>query len=494
MYLDHFQLSQAPFSITPDPRFVYLSERHRDGLAHLLYGLGQEGSGGFVVLTGEVGTGKTTLCRLALENLPAQTIVALVLNPKLNPIELLETICEELQIDITTQRGSQKYLVDALNAKLLAAHAEGKRVVLMLDEAQNLSTDALEQVRLLTNLEIATQKLLQIILLGQPELNQILERSELRQLAQRITARFHLLPLNLAETKAYLQHRLQIAGSSLQRFDAPAIQAIHQASGGIPRLINVLADHSLLAAYRDGTTTVDRKQAKAAILEVLPQRQRQARQILLSGAVALLIGALIFALFWLALRGASYDLDPIARTQPNANTPVANNGNNGKVESNPVEPAAALLTAHGIAANFEMQQALINCKAQFTISKRCLRGRANAQYLRSLKVPYLREQFDATSNISKLTMAPAPENYSGSFIALYDLPSDVPIAFSAGYAGPGVRLLAQRLAQIDGGATNQRIYGPRMSERVIRLQRQLGIPADGVVGPATWLALSVLPR
>jgi general secretion pathway protein A len=493
MYLEHFQLTQAPFSITPDPRFVYLSDRHRDGLAHLLYGLGQEGSGGFVVLTGEVGTGKTTLCRLALENLPAQTIVALVLNPKLNPVELLETICEELQVDIAGKRGSQKYLVDALNAKLLAAHADGKRVVLMLDEAQNLSTDALEQVRLLTNLETATQKLLQIILLGQPELNQILERPELRQLAQRITARFHLLPLNLVEAKAYLQHRLQVAGTSSQRFDQSAIQKIHQASAGIPRLMNVLADHSLLAAFRDGTTTVSGKQATAAIHEVLPQRQRQARQVLWYGAVASLVGASIFALFWLALRGASYSFEPITVSSPNAAKPLAT-GSNQSTAANATDPAAALLAAHGITTNFEMQQALLTCKAQFTLTKRCLRGRANAQYLRSLKVPYLRDEFDAINNVIKLTISVAPVDYSGNFIALYDLPSDIPMAFSAGYAGPGVSLLAERLAKRDGGPTAQRIYGPRMSERVIRLQRELGIPADGVVGPATWLALSEMAR
>ena len=186
MYLEHYGLAEPPFSITPDPRFVFLSERHRDALAHLLFGIDKGGGGGFVQLTGEVGTGKTTLSRLLLEQLPEHARVALVLNPRLTPTELLETICEELHVDIAGRRGSNKALVDALNAHLLDAYAKGLRVVLLIDEAQNLSVEALEQVRLLTNLETDTQKLLQVILLGQPELRDMLARPELRQLAQRI--------------------------------------------------------------------------------------------------------------------------------------------------------------------------------------------------------------------------------------------------------------------------------------------------------------------
>ena len=208
MYLEYYGLREPPFSITPDPRYVFLSERHRDALAHLLYGIGKGGSGGFVQLTGEVGTGKTTLCRLLLEQLPENTRVALVLNPKLSPAELVETVCEELKLDIENKRGSLKGLTDTLNAFLLDAYAQGLRVVLIVDEAQNLSIESLEQVRLLTNLETPTQKLLQIILLGQPELREILDRPELRQLAQRITARYHLTPLDSTETETYVRHRM----------------------------------------------------------------------------------------------------------------------------------------------------------------------------------------------------------------------------------------------------------------------------------------------
>ena len=219
MYLEYYGLNEPPFSITPDPRFVFLSERHRDALAHLLFGIDKGGGGGFVQLTGEVGTGKTTLCRLLLEQLPENTRVALVLNPRQTPVELLETICEELHLDLAagdhgSKRGSAKALVDALNAYLLEAYAQGLRVVLIIDEAQDLSIEALEQVRLLTNLETDTQKLLQVILLGQPELRTLLARDELRQLAQRITARFHLTPLDASETERYLRqrHAIEVSG------------------------------------------------------------------------------------------------------------------------------------------------------------------------------------------------------------------------------------------------------------------------------------------
>jgi len=225
MYLEYYGLREPPFSITPDPRYVFLSERHRDALAHLLYGIGKGGSGGFVQLTGEVGTGKTTLCRLLLEQLPENTRVALVLNPKLSPVELVESVCEELKLDISGRRGSHKALTDILNAFLLDAYAQGLRVVLIVDEAQNLSTESLEQVRLLTNLETPTQKLLQIILLGQPELRDILARPELRQLAQRITARYHLTPLDAGETEAYARHRLAVAGCARIPFSRLGLRA-----------------------------------------------------------------------------------------------------------------------------------------------------------------------------------------------------------------------------------------------------------------------------
>src|SRR3569832_41697 len=245
MYLEFYGLKEAPFSITPDPRYVFLSERHRDALAHLLYGIGKGGSGGFVQLTGEVGTGKTTLCRQLLEH----TRVALVLNPRLSPVERLETICEELKLDTEGRRGSLKGLVDTLNLYLLDAYALGLRVVLIVDEAQNLSTEALEQIRLLTNLETPTQKLQQIILLGQPELREKLNDTELRQLAQRITARYHLTTLDRAETEAYVRHRIAVVGDLKLPFSRLGLRELYHRSGGVPRLINVIADRALMAGF-----------------------------------------------------------------------------------------------------------------------------------------------------------------------------------------------------------------------------------------------------
>lgn len=274
MYLRYFGLHEAPFSITPDPAFVFLSAHHRDALAHLLYGIGKGGSGGFVQLTGEVGTGKTTLCRVMLEQIPDGTRIALLLNPLVTPRELLAAISEELQIDISDSRDSTRLLVDRLNHFLLDAHGRGERVVVVIDEAQNLSPEALEQVRLLTNLETAKEKLLQIVLLGQPELRELLQRRNLRQLAQRITARYHLRPLGPKDTHLYVRHRMQIAGAQRNPFRRGAMNALYQRSQGIPRLINIIADRSLVAAYVKERADVTAAMVHAAANEVqLGERQ-----------------------------------------------------------------------------------------------------------------------------------------------------------------------------------------------------------------------------
>jgi general secretion pathway protein A len=298
MYLQHFGLAEPPFAITPDPRFVYLSERHRDALAHLMYGIGVGGSGGFVQLTGEVGTGKTTLCRLALEQLPENVRVALVLNPKQTPLELLETICEELHIEGASKRRSQKHQVEALNNYLLDAYAKGLRVVLIIDEAQELSRELLEQVRLLTNLETNTQKLLQIVLLGQPELRQMLAKPTLRQLAQRITARFHLAPLKADDTAEYLRHRVGVAGGSAFPFEDGAVRRLHALSGGVPRLLNVLGERALLAGYVHGKTRINAALVDLAAAEVLPPSEARARGWRILGWCLLLAGVGVLWLAW----------------------------------------------------------------------------------------------------------------------------------------------------------------------------------------------------
>src|SRR5579859_44737 len=271
MYLSFFGLNEKPFAITPDPRYLYLSERHAEALAHLLYGINE--AGGFVQLTGEVGTGKTTIVRSLLAQAPKNAEIALILNPRMTAPEFLLTICQELGIEVPpASQQSLKDLVDTLSAHLLRSHAAGKRVVLVVDEAQNLSTEVLEQVRLLTNLETNTQKLLQIILIGQPELRELLGRNELRQLAQRITGRYHLNPLTHQETLAYVRHRLRVAGATSDIFTSYALTEVHRLAVGVPRVINVVCDRALLGAYSMDRHRVTSNLVRNAASEVFGKR------------------------------------------------------------------------------------------------------------------------------------------------------------------------------------------------------------------------------
>jgi general secretion pathway protein A len=297
MYEAHFQLRQAPFSIAPDPEFLYLSDGHREAFAHLTYGLSQ---GGFVLISGEVGTGKTTLLRNLLQQMPQDVEVAFILNPRLTVRELLETICDELRIDYSrSDRTSVKHYIDALNAHLLATHASGRSTVLIIDEAQNLAPAVLEQIRLLTNLETDKRKLLRVMLLGQPELLELLARKELRQLAQRITARYHLRGLDRAETAAYVLHRLKRAGGSALIFTTPALNRLYRLSGGIPRLINLIADRALLGAYGAGQHRVHWRMVGSAAREVLGRRSSAMGRWIAAGVASAALVALFVAwLLW----------------------------------------------------------------------------------------------------------------------------------------------------------------------------------------------------
>ena len=296
MYLDHFRLNQEPFSIAPDPAFLYLSTGHNEALAHLQYGFRH---GGFVLITGEVGTGKTTLLRNLVKLTPDELEVAFVLNPRLTVRELLETVCDELSIrydPVTTQ--TVKQYIDVLNAHLLKVHAEGRSTVLIIDEAQNLSPAVLEQIRLLTNLETDEKKLLRIILIGQPELDEMLDRTELRQLAQRITARYHLRALSAADTSAYVAHRITTAGGAPEIFPEPARRALFRATKGIPRLINIIADRALLGAYSRGEFQVTPELVRTAAVEISgkPPRWKAERPWLAVGIVVIALLAILWAL------------------------------------------------------------------------------------------------------------------------------------------------------------------------------------------------------
>ena len=284
MYTDFFKLREMPFSIAPDPGFLYMSPRHQEALGHLLYGTGKYG--GFVQLTGEVGTGKTTIIRTLLSQRLDNVDVAMIHNPRQSEREFVQSICDEFGVAYDQRDPTLKTLVDALNAWLIERHQAGRRSVLIIDEAQQLAPDVLEQVRLLTNLETSKEKLLRIMLVGQPELAELLARQDLRQLAQRITARYHLTPLSVEETSEYIAHRLQVAGGAKDLFTPAAIKLIHKQAGGIPRLINVLSDRALLGAYAQSVRQVSPELVAQAAGEVLgvpaalaaPTRRKTERQ------------------------------------------------------------------------------------------------------------------------------------------------------------------------------------------------------------------------
>ena len=267
MYNDYFGFRENPFSIAPDPRYLYLSEMHQDGLAHLNYGLSSEGC--IILLTGDIGTGKTTLCRFFLDQLEPTANVALIINPGLSAFELLAAVCDEFRVDIGEDAFSTKHYLDALYEFLLQAHADDNPALLIIDEAQNLDKEALEMIRLLTNLETYRQKLLTVFLLGQTELSTMLTSPDLSQVDQRITGRFHLKGLQAEETSEYIRHRLTVAGGGpTDLFSDRAVKRVHQITGGIPRLINTLCDRSLIGAYAENKERVDESMVKKAAREI----------------------------------------------------------------------------------------------------------------------------------------------------------------------------------------------------------------------------------
>jgi len=317
MYHTFFGLNEPAFSIAVNPRYLYMSQQHKEALAHLLYGVA---GGGFVMLTGEVGTGKTTIIRCLLEQVPEHTDIALVMNPMSNVPELLTTICEELGASYVTDEPTVKDLTDALHRFLLRNHTNGRNTILLIDEAQLLSAQTLEQVRLLTNLETTTQKLLHIILVGQPELKTLLAKPELRQLAQRITARFHLTPLTLSETQAYIRHRLKVAGLPEGRspFTYAIIKRIHAFTGGIPRLINVICERCLIGAYASNKQRIDNAIFNAARKEViggLEQTQAAKRNLYGKIILAVVLIGLIATAFYVTHTSNQREAEKIAAQQ-----------------------------------------------------------------------------------------------------------------------------------------------------------------------------------
>ncbi|WP_374583733.1 AAA family ATPase [Pseudoduganella sp.] len=323
MYTQYFNLKQLPFSIAPDPRYLFMSERHREALAHLLYGVGS--GGGFVLLTGEIGAGKTTVCRCFMEQIPADCRLAYIFNPKLTVAELLQSVCDEFRIALPGGAHSVKAYVDAINAYLLQSHAAGLNNVLVIDEAQNLSADVLEQLRLLTNLETSERKLLQIILIGQPELRGMLARPELEQLAQRVIARYHLGSLSEQEVGSYIQHRLAVAGAgAVELFPRGLLRRVHQLSKGVPRRINLLCDRALLGAYVENRAQVNATILRRAAEEVFAGEGApagRARPWRLAAAGVLAGAAITAAAAWQLMPTASVPASaPGAATQAAASS------------------------------------------------------------------------------------------------------------------------------------------------------------------------------
>ena len=554
MYLDHFNLSERPFSITPDPRFLYMSARHREALAHLLYGLGE--GGGFVQLTGEVGTGKTTICRCLLEQVPDNVDLAVVLNPKVTSAELIATVCDELGIEYQEDNASIKMLTDVLNRYLLEAHANGRRTVLIIDEAQNLSSDVLEQVRLLTNLETPTQKLLQIILIGQPELRALLQREDMRQLAQRVTARYHLEPISREEAGAYIKHRLQVCGANGTIFNNKAVDQVYQLSGGIPRLINVLCDRAMLGAYVEGKSQIDKNLIRQASKEVLAselEEPRSGRRLgLAAGSLAALalVSVALYA-YWqrpeistalfagLDVRVAQPSPDTSGDRQPSANEQLPRSataqrpgGLRGVAVTSSMETESHSLAAMLLAADKSYYRAAwTELFAQWSIvlpqdvnpdfcdfagnqGLRCMVDRGSWEILRQFnrpvimqlvaadgrRVPVVLQHLDDTiaeliigNELYRLTIGQVDRYWYGDYTLLLQAPPSGRLLLQVGDRGPDVAWLRQRIEvaqQVKLSAAHPQFFDFPLQKQVLDFQRSRGLATDGIVGKHTLIQLN----
>lgn len=535
MYAKFFGLKQEPFSIAPDPRYLFMSERHREALAHLLYGV--NGGGGFVLLSGEIGAGKTTVCRCFLEQIPRRCNVAYIFNPKLTVEELLTSVCEEFRIPYKHEGPgvpTVKDYVDALNQYLLKTHAVGQNNVLIIDEAQNLSADVLEQLRLLTNLETSERKLLQIVLIGQPELRDMLARPELEQLAQRVIARFHLEALSAAETEAYIRHRLGVAG--LRRaipFEDKALERIHRLSRGVPRRINLLCDRALLGAYAGGHQRVDLEIVDKAAGEVFGVKESAApalkwRRVATAGTAAVAGAALFGAVSW-ALDGWRRGDAPAVEVAKAASAPAAASAASAPVVAKAASAAAVSeLTVRPVSlirsekdAWRELAQAW---KVQLGEGDPCLAAQkqqlqcyrtpsTNLALIRQLARPGILTVHDEhgkpghalltglTAQHATLRMGDAvqtvplavlADSWRGDFATFWRAPPGYGQRPAEGEASAVVDWLAVQLATLRGEAkpAGRQAMGAALKSRIHAFQLSQGLEADGLAGPMTFMQLN----
>lgn len=527
MYLSYFGLAEAPFSIAPDPRYLYMTRSHQEALAHLLYGV--NGDGGFVLLTGEVGAGKTTVCRCLLEQIPETCDVAYIFNPRLTVEELLSSICVELGIDYPAGNTSVKVFVDGINAFLLEANARGRHTVLIIDEAQNLAADVLEQMRLLTNLETNQRKLLQIILLGQPELAAMLERPAMRQLAQRIVARYHLGPLSRPEVAAYVRHRLEVAGTERPLVPEALMARLHRLSEGVPRVINVLCDRALLGAYVQGKDRVDRATLDQAAREVFGKRPQPRRGVLRALTAILVLtagGAMALVTYQREPHDAQPTVAPAPGTKPTApaTRPAAadpSRAQHAEIAGEVTWPADVPRSRSRALANVALFHAWgaeygggDACRQAEGLGLRCRSARGGLDELRELNRPALVHLADAQGQeflatlirlddgTATLAVAGEPKRvalgaiaaqWSGQYTVLWRLPPQAQESIHLGQKGPAVAWLREQLAQGKAGdaqPVGEPVFDETLRRRLKEFQLAQGLIPDGIVGPQTLMRLS----